>query len=825
MAIPAGTACTTTIGNLAAGASGSVTFAITVNNPLPTGVNQIDNTVSITDDGNNGPDPDPSDNTDTEDTPVDAAPDLAVSKSDADATVSPGGVITYTITYENQGNQEATGVVITETVPANTTFNAASSLPTVWSCADASPAASSCTFTVASLPAGANGTATFAVTVDNPLPAGVHATTNNVSITDDGNNGPDPDPSDNSDSEDTPLGAAPNLSISKDDGLVQVAPGSEITYTLTVRNTGNQAATGVTVEDTLPLGTAFVSADNGGTYDQGTGLITWDLGSMAVNETRILTLIIRVDDPLDASILRILNTAVVTDDGTNGEDPDPTDNSDDDDDLVGSSAKRITATNQDFTAPPAVAIGEIVTYEVQLQLAPGATAGLQLTDTLDQGLAFIGCEAITDDPAATLTFTGGTPEQICAAAFFTSEPPGSPNASNLARTMTFAFGDVTNAGEADTTLTVRYSVVVLDSAENLRGVTLNNKAHMDWAGGSLEAAAPPVRIVEPELTLEKSVDQTEALSGQTLTFTLTVDHTSESNSAAFNVVLQDPIPAGLTYIPGTFKYVSGQLPTALEEVAAPLLRARWDRYDPAAVPTILQFQARLDINAGSSVTNTASLAWSSLPGDVGTPQSLYNPISTERNYRPGSTIDIYGVEFEATVTVPVVPLPATGFAPGVVTTLPPQPASVEYQELGDLWLEIPSLGVKTAILGVPLDKSGWNLTWLSDQIGYLAGTAYPSLNGNSGLTAHAYLPSGLPGPFVNLSKLKWGDRIILHAAGQQYVYEVRDSRFVAPNDTTVLGHKDQPWLTLLTCREFNEKTQSYNWRAVVQAVLIQTKAD
>ena len=121
---------------------------------------------------------------------------------------------------------------------------------------------------------------------------------------------------------------------------------------------------------------------------------------------------------------------------------------------------------------------------------------------------------------------------------------------------------------------------------------------------------------------------------------------------------------------------------------------------------------------------------------------------------------------------------------------------------------------------MPLEKSGWNLTWLSNQIGYLEGTAYPSRDGNTGLTAHAYLPSGLPGPFVNLSKLKWGDRIILHSYGQRYIYEVRDTRYVAPNDTTVLTAKSQPWLTLLTCREFNEKTQAYNWRVSVQAALV-----
>ena len=40
-----------------------------------------------------------------------------------------GGTVAYTSTYTNAGNQGATGVALTETVPANTTFNAAATTP------------------------------------------------------------------------------------------------------------------------------------------------------------------------------------------------------------------------------------------------------------------------------------------------------------------------------------------------------------------------------------------------------------------------------------------------------------------------------------------------------------------------------------------------------------------------------------------------------------------------------------------------------------------------------------------------------------------------
>ena len=80
-------------------------------------------------------------------------------------------------------------MVLTETVPANTTFNAGASTP-----GGPAPTAT-CTFAVGTVAgAAASGTATFAVTVDSPLPAGVTTIANTATIADDGANGPDPTP-------------------------------------------------------------------------------------------------------------------------------------------------------------------------------------------------------------------------------------------------------------------------------------------------------------------------------------------------------------------------------------------------------------------------------------------------------------------------------------------------------------------------------------------------------------------------------------------------------------------------------------------------------
>jgi len=167
-----------------------------------------------------------------------------------------------------------------------------------------------------------------------------------------------------------------------------------------------------------------------------------------------------------------------------------------------------------------------------------------------------------------------------------------------------------------------------------------------------------------------------------------------------------------------------------------------------------------------------------------------------------------------------VQLPETGFAPGKTTLLKPQPPTKAYSVLGDLWLEIPPLGVQTAIVGVKEGGSGWDTTWLWDQAGYLEGTAFPTWPGNSGIAAHAALPNGEPGPFARLHTLRWGDRIVVHAWGQSYTYEVRKIAQTSPDDLTALSHEEYSWITLITCEDYDEESGEYTSRTVARAVLV-----
>ena len=74
---------------------------------------------------------------------------------------------------------------------------------------------------------------------------------------------------------------------------------------------------------------------------------------------------------------------------------------------------------------------------------------------------------------------------------------------------------------------------------------------------------------------------------------------------------------------------------------------------------------------------------------------------------------------------------------------------------------------------------------------------------------------------MNIGSLTWADQIIVYYAGQQYPHSVRTMQILQPEDVNaVMKHQEDPWITLLTCRSYDEKTDSYRLRVAVSAVLI-----
>ncbi len=263
-------------------------------------------------------------------------PDLRISVSDGVSSASPGDTLTYTLSYGNVGNQGATGVTLTETLPTGTTFNAAAS--TVgWT--QTAPGSGVFTLAVANLAGGgASASARFVVTVNNPAAAGQTQIVNTASVADDGSNGADPTPADNAATDSDTLTAAPDLRISVSDGVSSASPGDTLTYTLSYANVGNQGATGVTLTETLATGAAFNAGASTPGWTQttpGSGVFTLALANLAGGgASGSARFAVTTNNPAAAGQTQIVNTASVADDGSNGADPTPVNNSGTDTDTV-----------------------------------------------------------------------------------------------------------------------------------------------------------------------------------------------------------------------------------------------------------------------------------------------------------------------------------------------------------------------------------------------------------------------------------------------------------------------------------------------------------
>jgi uncharacterized repeat protein (TIGR01451 family) len=95
----------------------------------------------------------------------------------------------------------------------------------------------------------------------------------------------------------------PALVISKADSGIPVGPGTNLTYTLTVRNIGNAAATGVTITDPIPANTSFVSAQDGGSG--GGGNVTWTGKTVPAGGSIALHFTVQISPSLGSAVTSV----------------------------------------------------------------------------------------------------------------------------------------------------------------------------------------------------------------------------------------------------------------------------------------------------------------------------------------------------------------------------------------------------------------------------------------------------------------------------------------------------------------------------------------
>jgi uncharacterized repeat protein (TIGR01451 family) len=478
------------VGALASGATATLTFTATVNAAIPLSA-EIANLalVSAPAIDNNS-----SNNYAWETTSIGQV-DLVISKTDSADPVLVSDNFTYVLTVTNNGPDDATGVSVTDTLPAGLTYNSH-----IESAGTANEAGGVITWDIGDLANGASANLTISVTA--PASKGLIINTATVS-----SHFPDPVPANNSATENTTVAAAgdADLAITKSDSPDPVATNGNLTYTLIVTNNGPADATGVVVTDTLPAGTTYQSnTTSTGTANHASGTVTWNIGSLASGATATIDIIVTAP----ASTGTITNNASVSGDQT---DPVAGNNTTTEDTLVALPTDADLAITKSDSPDP-VATGGSLTYTLTVtNNGPGNATGVIVTDILPAGVTYI---------------SSGT-------AIFTAPDKVTWNIAGLANGATANLTILVTAPATAGTITNNASV----SGDQADPVAGNNTATEDT-----EVISVPVYT---DLQITKTDSPDPVIAGNSLIYTLTVTNAGPDDATGVSVT--DVLPAGLTY--------------------------------------------------------------------------------------------------------------------------------------------------------------------------------------------------------------------------------------------------------------------------------------
>ena len=420
--------------------------------------------------------------------------DVGVTKTVDRPAPSVGETVTFTVTVANAGPSPATGVVVTDALPAGLTFVSATPSQGTYT----APA-----WTVGTLSeTGTAATATLTIVATVTAPG---ALVNTATVTQ--QTEVDPNAANNHASVTLNAAESANLTVTK--ALTRSSPhvGELLTFNVIVANQGPSPATGVAVTEVLSAGLAFESAEpSQGAYDPTTGV--WTVGSIANTGSAGLTITARV-----TQAGTVTNTASVT--ASDQPDPDPTDNTA----SVTVTTETITdlaiTTSLTGTAVP----GQTTTYSIVVtNHGPSPVTAASVTDLFPTALVAPAWTCIAD------------PGSSCAAASGTG---------NLTTTVTLEAGD-------RATFTVTGLI-----AANATGLLVNTATVTAPAGATDPDTAS--NTATSTVTLAPSADlhidkagPLNAVAGTNLVYTITV--TNAGPSDAIGVTLVDPTPPGLTFV-------------------------------------------------------------------------------------------------------------------------------------------------------------------------------------------------------------------------------------------------------------------------------------
>ncbi|MBI3484482.1 MAG: DUF11 domain-containing protein, partial [Acidobacteria bacterium] len=380
------------LGAINNGANATVQIVVT---PGAAAVPSINSSASVT---GNEADPSAANNTAAQSTTVQPVADLSITKTDAPDPVNAGSNLTYTIAVTNNGPNSATGIAVTDAVPAGLTFVSATA--TQGPCAFA---AGTITCNVGTLANAATATASVVVTAGA---AAVPSVTNTVNVT---ATEFDPNAADNSATATTTVNPVADLAVTKSDSPDPVPVSTNLTYTIVVANNGPSQATGVTMTDTLPAGVTFVSSTPSAGTCSGAATVTCNLG--AINNGANVTVTIVVTAP--AAVGSLSNTASATSAVT---DPNAANNSATATTTVGAADFSISASPVVQSVLAGLQTGYTVT------LTPNGSFTGTATLTCENLPLLVSC-AITPP---SLALSGTTSQSATVAVFTTASSSGAP---------------------------------------------------------------------------------------------------------------------------------------------------------------------------------------------------------------------------------------------------------------------------------------------------------------------------------------------------------------------------------------------------------------
>ncbi len=314
--------------------------------------------------------------------------------------VTEGTELTYQITFKNTAGDNGTATVVDEltkgqeyvTGSAEVTVNGGEASATEPTVEGTAADGQELTWNLTGLAADAQVVLTFDVTitrdagatVDNTATVNGHKT--NVVTT--------PYPSEST--KDVSYADKPEVSINGQ----MVGVGDELLYTI---DWAAEADGVLTVTDTIPTGTTYVSgsADNNGSYDEQSHMITWNLGQHSAGDKGTVTFKVTVNaDAVQNDGNAVTNRAQIQI-GT--------------DDPVISYTNEVTnyvpekSVTDDDTSTDGTQVGDTLTYTIQYANAGDEPVDMVITDTLDEGLTYVpdsaGENAVYDADTRTITWT------------------------------------------------------------------------------------------------------------------------------------------------------------------------------------------------------------------------------------------------------------------------------------------------------------------------------------------------------------------------------------------------------------------------------------